>query len=341
MIVQLSLISFLRELGVQASPTFLDVKIDVYYNGELCTSTFVPGSARAGIGPAGIVQRFRGRRTNRFVERPFVVVPAGQNSDGSARRQKPLEGGAAKRWNDVATLLRAEAAKLPGRASGELSVLGDYLMCVAATPMPVEVATIQQPGEAIYGVIDVVLTSGRGQNASTQAPQIVEPTAISLVEPPTRRAVNDYVGLHRALSPLTSLAATPSVDLDFDPTTMTFSAPPRPLARLRHRPTPLTPAQAALPKSRLPPKIRFLSQPNGAVAYQEYLVKRARDSRNYRERREAAAERVRWAPGPVPHDVHVDSVCSFASGTYRPVQGERPGSFIEHSVLVGFRFLVG
>ena len=47
-----------------------------------------------------------------------------------------------------------------------------------------------------------------------------------------------------------------------------------------------------------------------------------------------------WAPGPVPGHVHLDSVASFAPDVYRPVQAERSDEFVEHGVLVGFRFLV-
>lgn len=47
--------------------------------------------------------------------------------------------------------------------------------------MLAEVATKQQPGDAKYGVIDVILTSGYGQDASTQMADITEPTSMSLV----------------------------------------------------------------------------------------------------------------------------------------------------------------
>lgn len=366
MSVHLSDKSFLPDYYPQAAifprPSFLDVKIDVYYNGELTESTFLPGSRRPEIDFTDLIQRFAGRRVGRLVERPWVV---------SGRNVSPVQRSAAKRWDDVAALLKIEAQQLPTGRGGELSVLAQYLTSLAETTMPHQMNSLQKQGEANMGIIDVVLTSGCGKkNTGGAFPVLQEPKSMKLTFAPSHR-------------PSALTASVPASTLKLGPTTGTFSAAPAPvpapvpvrpsarvrvrarapapaaaaaaapaLPRSRYRPLKLTAAQRALP--RLPPRLHFLSQEDGDVKYRAYLDRRNVDNRHARERKatkkavekQTVVEQVEaleqvWAPGPVPKDIHGDCNCTFEPGVFRQVDWDRGGSFEEKGVLVGVRFLVG
>lgn len=340
MSVHLSDRSFLPDDHPQAAmfplPTFLDVKIDVYYNGELSESTFLRGSRRPESGFAELVRHFAGRRVDRLVERPWVV---------SGKGGEPVQSSAAKRWDDVAALLKTEAQQLPTGQGGELSVLGQYLTSLAETAMPPQVNSLQKPGEANMGIIDVVLTSGRGKkNVGGAFLALTEPKSMALTFPPSHR-------------PATLTVAVPASTFDFGHTASTFSAapalvpapvpvrasararapPPAPAPRRsRYRPLRLTAAEHALP--RLPPRLYYLSRENGDVKYRAYLDRRNVDNRHARERRagkKAAEGRT------APKDIHGDCTCTFEPGVFRQVDWDRGGSFEEKGLLVGMRFLVG
>lgn len=180
--VQLSKRSFLPNpyRGVKKIPVF-DVKIDIYFNGELCASAYVPERHRSESGIAELTQRFGGRRIDRLLERPWTIVPSGQNADGSLREHKSSQGGyvgAQQRWSAISELLKAEAEKGGRNKWGDLSVLGDYLQNLSKLEMPKEVEELQKPGGANYGIIDVVLTTGCGKKDDPDVGYLSKPTRI-------------------------------------------------------------------------------------------------------------------------------------------------------------------
>ncbi|MCJ1388544.1 hypothetical protein MMC18_001391 [Xylographa bjoerkii] len=144
----------------------LDIKIDIYFNGELCTSCYVPERMRADSSIAELTQRFGGRRVDRLLERPWIIVPPGQNADGSLREHRRGKGdgtGASQRWKAVSHILKGEAERGGRNKWGDLSILGDYLESLAMLEMPKEVEDLQKSGGVRYGIIDVVLTAGHGK----------------------------------------------------------------------------------------------------------------------------------------------------------------------------------
>ncbi|MCJ1246943.1 hypothetical protein MMC30_004154 [Trapelia coarctata] len=332
------------------TPEYSDIKIDVFLNGQLVESTFVPAHAREGANASQLVQRFGGCRINLGIERPWILVPAGQNSDGSKRPKRAMQGGVGKRWNDIAETLKASAEMLPNRRTGEPSLLAEYLTAISAMAMPSNMDKIQQDGEAGFGVVDVVLTHGRGQREDLRLDYIDEPAHLSLgvssLPQNARSPTPDHIGLDAALSPFTTLSATPSIDLDVDRTPATFPAPPPagpPPVRQhkQYRPMALTPMQATMPPSSLPPKLYYLSQLNGSALYNQYLDKKYQHKLTYLRKKAAERAAAMWAPGPVPEDNQMDSVVTFAPGVYRPVKAERLGAFVESGIWFGARFIVG
>ena len=185
--VSLSRSSFLRmHTSSSKRPTTLDVKMDVFFNGELCASTYVPERYRSEANNLSeLTQRFSGRRIARLQERPWLIVPPGQSADGSLREHKRSKGayaGANQRWMAISEALRAEAAKGGKNKHDELSVLGQYLESLSKLEMPTEVESLQKAGGPKFGVIDVVLTTGKGQKDFSNSPYIAEPTRMRLSE---------------------------------------------------------------------------------------------------------------------------------------------------------------
>lgn len=157
-----------------------DVKIDVYFNGELSGSSLVLGRCHtdAHLFDEQIV-RFSGRKISRYVEKPWVMVPSGQTPDGNLRVPKRSKGpylGATQRWAELAQSLEAEAEKGGRNELGELSILGRYLSSLAKLAMPSEVEGMQKAGGPKFGVIDVVVTSGKGHKDNSSHTQLLHPT---------------------------------------------------------------------------------------------------------------------------------------------------------------------
>lgn len=159
-----------------------DVKIDVYFNGALCGSNYIP---RRYFGESYAmtehVVRFTGRRIGRLIEKPWVIIPSGQNPDGGLReyrRGKVAYAGAQQRWNDISGALIAEADKIGQDERGERPVTGEYLESLAQLSMPKEVEDMQKPGSPKFGVLDVVIIWGKGSKNGPDTPYIVEPTPI-------------------------------------------------------------------------------------------------------------------------------------------------------------------
>lgn len=163
---------------------FNDVKIDVFFNGELCGSSFVAHRHHAnGYQMTEHIVRFSGRRIGRLVEKPWVIVPPGQNADGTLREYHGGEeayAGAESRWVAVSEALEAEATRVGCDESGAFSLLGEYLTTLANLAMPPEVEEMQKAGGPQFGVIDVVVIAGKGQKDDSKHRNLTEPTAIRL-----------------------------------------------------------------------------------------------------------------------------------------------------------------
>lgn len=183
--VFLSKASFFRKYDAKLKRNvFHDLKIDVYVNGDLCASTYVSERYRGNVYEMNEhIVRFSGRRIGRLLEKPWVLVPPGQYADGRKReikRSKSRNLETTHRWNVIAEALSAEAEKLGRNSQGELSVLGDYLTSLANLQMPSDVEGMQKVGETTFGVIDVVISTGKGQKDNTTHTYLTEPKSIRL-----------------------------------------------------------------------------------------------------------------------------------------------------------------
>lgn len=162
-----------------------DVKIDVFFNGELCASTYVPERYRGYANQqTELTQRFSGRRISRLAQRPWVLVPARVDGEGaSGKNRRSTDGDSAKqRWEALSSALSVEAGKWGPNGYGELPVIGDYLTSLAKLEMPPEVKELQTSGSPNFGILDVVIIHGKGQKDDSSAAYLSEPTRLRVKE---------------------------------------------------------------------------------------------------------------------------------------------------------------
>lgn len=191
--VFLSKASFLPTYVNRLNKTiFHDVKIDVFFNGELCASAYVSGRYHGDeYEMTEQIVRFSGRRVHRLLEKPWILIPFGHPADGRLRPERQnigSSGDAEQRWASVSKALFMEANKLEKGRNGELSKLGDYLSALAALEMPTEVEAMQTVGDPKIGIIDVVVTAGMGRKDDSNGLRLMQPTPIRLGMPKVESA---------------------------------------------------------------------------------------------------------------------------------------------------------
>lgn len=112
-----------------------------------------------------------------------MYVPPGQNPDKSTREHKRARGayaGASPRWEAISQMLEAEAGSMGG---GEDAVLGEYLSSLVKLQMPREVEEMQKVGGAKFGVIDVIIITGKGHKDGASGTMLLEPTHLRNLNP--------------------------------------------------------------------------------------------------------------------------------------------------------------
>lgn len=150
-----------------------DVKVEVFYNGELAACRFV-GGRKTTHGPeerAELVLRFHGRRVEASMERPWTLTADDEPRDGSSSST-----GAG--WREIGAALAAEA-KDRQQSTGYSSLTTEYLEAISQTT-PLEIDQQHDKGQSTsLGIIDVVVTQGRGGKAVHFQRVNTEPTRMN------------------------------------------------------------------------------------------------------------------------------------------------------------------
>ena len=155
----------------------------VYLNGHFFDSELIRyGYATRNSARTQQIVRFTGFRINRKFEKPWIIVPSGQDPHGvPAQYHDRGSDAAGRRWHAVSNALLLAADRAGKSRDGERSVLGDYLESLASLPMQPEVAGVQKPGSADFGVIDVVLSWTKGTRANLAETYLGRPM-VTIVE---------------------------------------------------------------------------------------------------------------------------------------------------------------
>ncbi|KAF2677012.1 hypothetical protein K458DRAFT_492064 [Lentithecium fluviatile CBS 122367] len=153
--------------------TLQHIKIDVFFNGQLSSCILIhQNDLRAGV--KSMHQIFAGTRVDYMIERPWVIVPPGKKSDGTADGGKKKIG-VQKRWAEVCHALMQEANARGVKASGERPPSAEYLKELASMQMPDAVEGMQKPGGKTFGVVDVVVTVGIGKKITNGVGYLKKP----------------------------------------------------------------------------------------------------------------------------------------------------------------------
>ncbi|KAL1640882.1 hypothetical protein SLS58_006497 [Diplodia intermedia] len=154
-----------------------DIRIDVLFNGQLTHSTMWPRRFYQEERKAGHLSSiFSGLRFHWMLERAWVIVPPGQDPDGSRRRPVASSDTLEDRWEKIQKEVLKEASARNLDKNGNRPVVAKYLMEVAKLAMPEELKTWSEPRGQAFGIIDVVLSYGRGAKDTPAKTYLSEPT---------------------------------------------------------------------------------------------------------------------------------------------------------------------
>ncbi|KAF2140092.1 uncharacterized protein K452DRAFT_336092 [Aplosporella prunicola CBS 121167] len=150
-----------------------DIKIDVFFNGQFTQSSLWPArwSNPKSQKDEEMTKQFTGERTHYLLERAWVILP------GTVKGDTPQEL-AQERWNEISATLKAEADARGTNEFEERTVIGDYLVNLADVQMPHELDTIYLKGRK-FGVIDMVLTFGKGKKRDAAQTYLLKPTRMN------------------------------------------------------------------------------------------------------------------------------------------------------------------
>ena len=156
----------------------VDVKIDVFFNGDLCASTLVSRHLQSDNQRCtGHIIKFTGRRIGTAVENPWVYLPPGMKPNGEPNNSGAGDETAASRWEKSNCALKKQAEEI----GKDDTKLGQYLSTITSFPMPPEVERMHQ-GSSTYGVIDVVVIAGRGWKDAAGGANIKVPKLLKLTK---------------------------------------------------------------------------------------------------------------------------------------------------------------
>ncbi|KAL8704567.1 MAG: hypothetical protein Q9201_002259 [Fulgogasparrea decipioides] len=156
-----------------------DLKVDVFLNGDLCTSAYFSEKPRNVKDHGRHI--YSGARTGRLVEKPWILMPpatdTSRGADPLVPRTQSVEG-ARSRWAKIAHALMS-AAETTGRNSrDELPGIGQYLQSLASLPVPAALPALVTTGQ--FAVIDVVVSTGKGRKDDVSGIYLARPMPLKL-----------------------------------------------------------------------------------------------------------------------------------------------------------------
>ncbi|KAL9601789.1 MAG: hypothetical protein Q9219_002279 [cf. Caloplaca sp. 3 TL-2023] len=165
-------------LESQDSGAHTAMKIDVYLNGELCTSSYGPTKV---FQPKVYVRdTFSGIRNSRLTEKPWMLVPSLPDTLQASPNSAGVEEAAQNRWSNISQALQTAAQNYGRSPTNELPSIGRYLQSLAAVPFPAALLTLLQTNHRRFALIDVVVTTGKGNKDPADAAYLSRPMALRL-----------------------------------------------------------------------------------------------------------------------------------------------------------------
>ncbi|KAL8853553.1 MAG: hypothetical protein Q9221_001539 [Calogaya cf. arnoldii] len=153
-----------------------DMKIDIFLNGDLCSSSYIPESAFHKKEP--LRDTFSGVRVGWVTEKPWVVLPSSiiNDSIGKASASEDVQD----RWGQIARALHCAADSYGRNEGNKPSPTSDYLQSLAEYSMPVTLPEMLEAESKRYAIIDVVVVAGKGRKENASAPYLMNPIPLKL-----------------------------------------------------------------------------------------------------------------------------------------------------------------
>jgi hypothetical protein len=139
-----------------------DVRYDVFFNGEPAASDMLTSGKLVSLYNGLPRALIGGKRVDFHVERPWIVVGAGQDAAGRLRERKsPRALTMGQRWREVNELVRGHVAETEILQGGLRSPVLECLYALAELEMPMALEAVPTTGQK-PGIIDVVISTGVG-----------------------------------------------------------------------------------------------------------------------------------------------------------------------------------
>lgn len=151
-----------------------DAKVEVFVNGQFSGYRFIP--SRQSSHKATITAQFSGYKCDRVLEYPFIVHPSSDANyiNGREDLQPDL---ARQTWNTINKQLAQQAYSAGRNILGERPPSANYLLSLAEIDIPDSLANEALPKGMTFGIVDVIVTLGKGKKAEVSAGYLKKPQA--------------------------------------------------------------------------------------------------------------------------------------------------------------------
>ena len=148
-----------------------DVKIEIFYNGEFAACSLVTSKAR-NMAKDLFTRRFSGKRWHKVAEDPWIFDPTEAHSKPGGKQTN------SNRWLTIGKMLQEEASSRGVSSSSMRPPTGQYLAALSQLKMPEALRHICHISARRMGVIDVVLSLGKGRKFMSKSHYITRPTRL-------------------------------------------------------------------------------------------------------------------------------------------------------------------
>ncbi|KAF2100875.1 hypothetical protein NA57DRAFT_54948 [Rhizodiscina lignyota] len=230
-LVNLGVKSFLRSDDPQ------DIKIEIFLNGIFAGSSFIPAKRSPRRDPRAVTVILSGTRCHRVIEKPWILVPPGQNTDGSLRGRKRGKPTAEDHWGQISEALLNESDSRRHDQSGSRPPTAEYLEHLAKFTAPNDVKNLQKPGGLKLGVVDVIISLGSGERMGPIGARVTSPDKMVDSKSVIEEWRNTGTVLLRTPEPVTRMdkprssgppTSLPQYDGEQNAEIQRYSAPPDP-----------------------------------------------------------------------------------------------------------------
>jgi hypothetical protein len=188
-----------------------------FINGELAEVDYISGRRIAGK-VQSVALQYKGTRLHRQIEKPWAYMPPQVNTE--AVQDAP------ERWSNVSEALKRESGIRGSDKYGDVPPSGEYLMALSQIALPAGISDSKG-----LGVVDVVITAGKGQKYGSEVEYCVGPTRM---DDNAYTSLNPVVDPELIISPAVTRPSTSSDNLLVSERDRSLEIP---LAQLRTRAT--------------------------------------------------------------------------------------------------------